>query len=207
MSIAYPLAFPATRNPARVTLRIEDTVGLQVSPLSMEQTLYDWGGDMLSADVEFGPMQRADAEPFVAFLWALRGRLGTFLMGDPAGATPRGTWAGSPQLVGDHAAGARTLSFDGFTAAATGKAGDWIQFGSGATTRLYKVLQDFTADGGGLATVEIGPRLRASLADNSAPVSTSAQGRWRLAGAAREHSIAEALKFGVRFSCIEALDG
>jgi hypothetical protein len=207
MAIAYPLAFPTVKSPRSISIRLTDVVGLQASPISLEQTLYDWGGDMLAADVELPPMVREDAEPFVAFLWALRGMVGTFLMGDPAGATPRGTWAGSPVLVGAHAAGVRTLSVDGFSAAATGKAGDWIQFGSGSSTRLHKVLEDFTADGAGLATIEIGPRTRAALADNEPLDSAGCLGRWRLASNTREFSIGEAVKYGLRFSCVEALDG
>jgi hypothetical protein len=207
MAIAYPLSFPSTRNPAEISIRILDVAGMQSSPISLEQTLYDWGGDRLEADVGFGPMVREDAEPFVAFLWALRGMVGTFLMGDPAGATPRGTWAGTPLLAGAHAAGVRTLSVDGFSAAATGKAGDWLQFGTGSSTRLHKVLVDFTADGAGLATIEIAPRLRAALADNEPLDSAGCLGRWRLASNVREFSIGEAVKYGLRFSCVEALDG
>jgi len=207
MAISYPLTFPTVAEQSRISIRLSDVVGLQSSPFSFEQTIYDWGGDRLEADVELPPMKRADAEEFVAFLWALRGPLGTFLMGDPVGASPRGTWAGSPLLVGAHAAGARTLSVDGFTGGATGKAGDWIQFGSGSSTRLHKVLQDFTADGGGAATIEIAPRLRAALADNEPLVSSSCKGRWRLASNVREYSIELAQIYGLRFSCIEALDG
>lgn len=207
MAIAYPLTFPTVKSPSRISIRILDVVGLQSSPLSMGQTLYDWGGDRLEVDVEMPPLRRADGELFVAFLWALRGTLGTFLMGDPVGAVPRGTWAGTPLLVGAHAAGARTLSVDGFSAAATGKAGDWIQFGSGSSTRLHKVLQDFTADGGGAATIEIGPRLRSALADNAPLVSSSCVGQWRLASGSREYSVGEAVQYGLRFACVEALDG
>jgi len=207
MTISYPLTFPAVKGPRSISIRLTDVVGLQASPLSMEQTLYDWGGDMLAADVDLPPMKRANAEEFVGFLWALRGVLGTFLMGDPAGATPRGTWAGAPLLAGAHAAGVRTLSVDGFSAAATGKRGDWLQFGSGASTRLHKVLEDFTADGAGLATVEIAPRLRAALADNAPLASSSCLGRWRLASNVREYTIELAQMYGLRFSCVEALDG
>jgi len=207
MAISYPLTFPTVKGPSQITIRLTDVVGVQASPISMEQKVYDWGGDMLAADVLLPPMKRANAEEFVAFLWALRGPLGTFLMGDPVGATPRGTWAGSPLLSGAHVAGARTLSVDGFTGGATGKAGDWIQFGSGSSTRLHKVLQDFTADGGGAATIEIAPRLRAALADNEPLVSSSCKGRWRLASSTREYTVELAQVYGLRFSCIEALDG
>lgn len=207
MAISYPLAFPTVKGPRQISIRLIDVVGVQSSPISLEQTSYDWGGDRLEADVALPPMKRADAEEFVGFLWSLRGMLGTFLMGDPVGATPRGTWAGTPLLAGAHAAGVRTLSVDGFSAGATGKRGDWLQFGSGSSTRLHKVLQDFTADGGGAATIEIAPRLRAALVDNEPLVSSSCKGQWRLASNAREYTIELAQVYGLRFSCVEALDG
>jgi hypothetical protein len=204
MAIPYPLTFPAVKGPRSISIRLSDVVGLQASPISLEQTLFDWGGDMLAADVALPPMRRADAEEYVGFLWALRGMLGTFLMGD--GFAPRGSWAGSPLLAGAHAAGVRTLSVDGFSAAATGKRGDWLQFGSGSSTRLHKVLEDFTADGGGLATIEIAPRLRAALADNAPLVSSSCVGHWRLASNVREYTVEIGQMYGLRFSCVEALD-
>lgn len=207
MTIAFPLAFPSTSGLREISFGALDTIGLQASPINYEQTLYDWGGDVLSAEVELPPMDRADAEVWVAFLLSLRGRLGTFTMGDPLGATPRGTWGGTPLLIGSHAAGLRTLAVDGFSVGATGKQGDWLQFGTGSSTRLHKVLVDFTADGSGAASVEIYPRLRAALSDNAPLTVTSAKGLWRLATNRRDWTIGLAQKYGLRFSCIEALDG
>lgn len=188
-------------------IRALDVIGMQGSPFTLEQTLYDWGGDMLAADVKFPPMVRADAEVVVAFLLSLRGRLGTFTMGDPAGATPMGTWGGAPLLNGAHAAGVRTLTVDGITVGGTGKAGDWFQFGSGASTRLHKVLVDFTANGSGQATIEIYPSLRTALADNAPLVTSSAKGLWRLASNSRDWSIGIAKMYGLHFGCVEARDG
>jgi len=207
MALSYPLALPNTKGMRRINIRAIDVVGLQASPLTLEQTVYDWGGDMLAADVELPPMVRADAEMWVTFLLSLRGSLGTFLMGDSVGAAPRGTWAGTPLLAGSHAAGVRTVAMDGFSAGATGKAGDWLNWGSGSSTRLHKVLQDFTADGAGQATVEIYPRLRAALADNAPVTNTNAMGLWRLASNGREWSIGLGQMYGLRFSAIEDLSG
>lgn len=206
MAISFPLAFPTTKGPRRIAIRAIDVAGLQASPLTREHTVYDWGGDGWELDIEAPPMKRADAEAWVVFLLKLRGYVGTFLAGDPVNTSPRGTWAGTPLLNGAHAAGVRTVALDGFTAAATGKEGDWLQFGTGASTRLHKVLEDFTANGAGQANVEIYPQLRAALLDNAAIVTASAKGRWRLASNVREYSIELAQVYGLRFSCIEARD-
>lgn len=205
MAISFPVSLPSTSGLNSIVIRLSDVIGLQASPITFGQTLYDWGGDFMEADISVPPMKRADAEAWVTFLWKLRGQLGTFLMGDPANSSPRGTWAGSPKVLGAHAAGVRTIAMDGFTAAATGKEGDWIQFGTGSTSELKKVLQDFTADGSGLATVEIGPRMRRPLADNDTFATSSPKGLWQLASNTREYSIGLARMYGLRFSCVEAL--
>lgn len=205
MAISFPLSFPSTSGAAGIDIRISDVVGMQSSPLTLAQTIFDWGGDVLEADIAAPSMKRADAEVWVAFLWALRGRVGTFLMGDPANSSPRGTWAGTPVVNGAHAAGVRTVALKNFTAGATGKQGDWLQFGSGSTSELHKVLVDFTADGAGLASVELGPRMRRALSDNAAIVSSGARGLWQLASNTRSYSIRLARVYGIRFSAVEAL--
>jgi hypothetical protein len=206
VAITYPLTLPTTRA-QRIEFRAHSAVGFQPAPLTLEQTIYVWQGDTWEADVIIPPMVRAEAEGVVGFLLALNGMEGTFLMGDPLNTSPRGTWAGSPLVAGSHAAGVKTVALDGFSAAATGKVGDWIQFGSGSTSRLHKVVQDFTADGGGLASVEIWPRLRTSLADNAPIVTASPKGLWRLASNARGWSLDIGQIYGLRFSAIEARDG
>ena len=137
---------------------------------------------------------------------ALNGREGTFTMGDPVNVAPRGTWAGSPKVVGPLAVGVKSIPMDGFSASATVKAGDWFQTGSGASTHLHKIVQDATADGSGLATLEIWPRTRAALVDNATFTTASPKGLWRLVDNGRNWSIGLAqLYSGLRLSCIEAL--
>lgn len=206
MAISFPVNLPSTSGPNSFVIRLSDVIGLQPSPVTFGQTLYDWGGDMLEADISVPPMKRADAEAWVAFLWKLRGRLGTFLMGDPANSSPRGTWAGSAQVNGAQVAGLRTLPLKNLTAGATGKEGDWLQLGTGATAELHKLLADFTADGSGLASAEIAPRTRRSLLDSATVVTSGAKGLWRLASNTREYSIGLARMYGLRFSAIEALE-
>lgn len=209
MAISYPRAMP-TPDIAEITLHVRDAIGLVPSPFTYQAETQDFGGQCWEADVFYPPMRRggsasAEAEEVVAWLVSLRGMLGTFLMGDPYGATPRGTWAGTPQVAGAHSAGAAELALDGFTAGATVKMGDYLNTGSGSTTHLYKVLADGTANGSGQLTVDIWPHLRTSLADNDAIVKSAAKGLWRLASNQRSWSIRQASVYGIRFSCVEAL--
>ena len=205
MSISFPLSLPTATGVQHIAVRARSVVGVGESPFTYEQQVQAMQGARWEADVQLPPMKRVDAEYWIAFLLALNGREGTFLMGDPSSPTPRGTWAGSPKVLGAHAARLKSVAMDGFTPGATVKAGDWIQDNSGSSTHLYKVLQDATADGSGLLTLEIWPPLRESLADNDVFNTTPALGIWRLASNVREYSIDMAMFYGISFSCVEAL--
>lgn len=206
--ITYPLETPSTEL-VGLTLRAVEAIGFVEAPTSFRSNTQDFGGQRWEADIELSPamMRGGELEPeeWVALLLALRGRRGTFLAGDPAGATPRGGWAGTPVVNGAHAAGASAVALDGLTAGTTVKRGDYIQFGSGLLTHLHKVTQDGTASGAGEITIDIWPFLRASLADNDAIVTTGAKGHWRLASNTRQWSIRHARLYGISFAAIEAL--
>lgn len=206
MALTYPLSLPSTRAPRRMRIDMSSVVGVQDAPLTLEHTVYVWQGDRWEGMLEWGEMNRSDAAAVIGFIAALNGPEGTFLAGDPLAATPLGTWGGTPLLNGAHAAGVKTLTVDGFTAAATGKSGDYIQFGSGSTTRLHLVVQDFTANGSGQATLEIWPRLRAALADNAPLVKSAALGLWRLAAQVRGYDINDVRISGIALPIVEARD-
>lgn len=206
MAISYPLSFPTVTGLRSIAISAVSSVGASVSPLSFSQQIYEHPGETWRAVIEVPPLtDRATAAAWIAFLVKLNGRRGTFLMGDPNGATPRGSWAGVPRLLGAHAARAKTISIDGFTPGATGKEMDWLQFGSGLSTRLHQVVADFTADGAGVGTVEIWPGLREAQADNAVPVVDAPQGLWRLADNVRQWTLGLATTYGLSFTAVETL--
>lgn len=183
MSISYPLDLPIG-GIKRVTFQHRSAVSVSRSPFTFAQQVFAHQGDMWSASLEFIEMEREDAEEWIGWRLSLNGSEGTFLLGDPKYTSPRGTWEmGSPlaSVNGTHAAGVKTVALKDFTVGATGKIGDWLQFGSGATSRLHKVVQDFTADGSGLANVEIWPSLREDLANGDSFVTSSPKGLFCLA--------------------------
>ena len=207
MSISYPLALPTTSVPRSVSFKAQSKVGYQSSPFTGEQTVYAHQGEWFEAQVDLPAMQRANADYWISFLLALNGMEGTFLMGDPAGANPRGSWsAGSPQIGvnGAHAAGVKTVGLCGLLNGATGKAGDWIQFGSGSGAQLHKLVQDFTATASGNVSIEIWPRTKNALSNLDVPVVNSAVGLWRLSSNEREWSIEEAQMYGISFGAVQA---
>jgi len=136
----------------------------------------------------------------------MNGQYGTFLLGDPANTAPRGVGTGTPLVKGGSQTG-DSLITDGWTNSTTGilKAGDWIQLGSGSSSRLHKVLDDVNSDSGGNATLTIWPSLRSSPADNAVITVNSPKGQWRLATNEMQYSIDEASVYGITFACVEAL--
>ena len=206
MAISYPRNPPAG-TPKRISFRLNSVVGASVSPFTGSQQIYAHQGQFWSAEVELPPMLAATAEAWLGFLLSLNGREGTFLMGDPTRASSRGIGTGTPLVKGASQTG-NTLLTDGWTAGQTGilKAGDYIQLGSGTSTRLHKLREDADSDGSGNATLEIWPRLRSAPADNAAITVSSAKGHWRLADNEQGWSIEEAGVYGISFACVEAFE-
>lgn len=208
MAASYPLTIPGTGF-RTITVRPSGSAAVSESPYTGAQQVYVHAREVWAAQIELPSfVSRAEAEAWRAgFLLALNFREGTFLMpGDPVNTTPMGTWAGSPKVLGAHAAGLKTIAMDGYGAGATVKAGDWLQTGSGSSTHLHQVTKDATADGSGLLTLEIWPRTRAALADNATFTTTDPVGLWRLAMSQAEYSqLVGKVYGGMTISCAEAL--
>lgn len=205
MAISYPVNFPAV-GIRSMTIRARNVVGISASPFTGQQQVYKHQGQWWESEVTLPPMKRADAEQVVAFLISLSGRFGTFLLGDNANTSPRGVGTGTPLVNGGGQTG-DTLITDGWTTSQTGilKAGDWIQLGSGAGTRLHKVLEDANSDGSGNATFTLWPNLRLVPSNDDPLIVSSPKGIWRLSSNETEFSIDEASIYGITFACIEAL--
>ena len=180
MAITYPLSLPTVKNIANIVLTARNSIAVSTSPFTLTQQVMQHQGSRWEANVTLPPMKRSSAEEWIAFLISLNGQYGTFLLGDPSGATARGsasTNAGTPLVNGGSQTGT-TLNIDGAPNSATGylKAGDYIQLGSGSGTQLYKVLADANSNGSGQVSLDIWPALRSSPADNATVVVASAKG-------------------------------
>lgn len=192
---------------ASVRFSAHAVVAISQSPFTGQQQVQEYSGKLLQATISVPPMERNDAEEVIAFLLKLNGKRGTFLMGDPTGATPRGIATGTPLVNGAHAAAATSLVTDGWTISQTGilKAGDYIQLGSGSSSRLYKNLNDVNSDGSGNATLDIWPGLRSAAANNDPIVVSNCKSVWRLASNDMTWDIGEARIYGIEFSATEAI--
>ena len=92
--ITSPLALPTHTGFAQIEMRATNAVAYSRSPFTFSGQAFAYPGQMWTADITLPPMKRADAEQWVAWLISLRGQLGTFLLGDPTGVTPRGSALG-----------------------------------------------------------------------------------------------------------------
>ena len=193
MSITYPLALPTSIGIADITLSANNAVAISQSPFTFQQQIIRHPGQRWMASVTIPPVRRDLAEPWIAFLLALNGPVGTFLLGDPNGKAPQGT-ATSATITGTAGSSGPTITMTG-----TLLAGDYIQVGSGATATLHKVLQD--RDGTGV--VDIWPALRSDVTDATVTL-TNTVGRFRLSGNQQSFNINDASIYGISFDAVEA---
>ena len=196
MAITYPISMPTGSAIRSVTFTAQNAVAYSRSPFTFSGQAHAYSGEMWTADITLKPMAEGDAEAWSAFLTSLRGQFGTFLLGNPFRNSLRSSNAPTSVTISG-AAGARSV-----TVAMTGTllAGDYFQLGSGATARLYKVLQDQT-DGG---TLEIWPSLRATASSASAAI-TSPVGAFRLASNETSWSVNNLAHYGISFGAMEAI--
>ena len=190
----YPLALPVHTGIRSIEFRTMNAVAYERSPFTFSGQAQAAAGQMWMADVTLPPMQRDDAEKWVAWLVSLRGQFGTFHLGDPLADAARGT-ATSVSITGSAGSNSVSVSMSG-----TLLAGDWFGIGGGSTRRLYKV----TSDQSGSGTLNIYPSLRSDASGASADL-TYPQGTFRLASNETSWSVNEAAIYGISFSAMEAL--
>lgn len=209
MAETYPLSLPTHTGIASVTWTSENTVAITESPFTYSQQVVKHAGQRWSGTFVLPRMNRDDADYWNAFLLRLDGSYGTFLLGDPLAATPRGSAASSPgtPVVNGGSQTGNELSIDGLPVSATGylKAGDYIQVGSGVSSRLHRVLQDVDTNASGEATLNLWPDLRTSPVDGSSIAVSNAKGVFRLSTSNTDYTISSDSFYTLSFSFVEAL--
>jgi len=197
MAITYPLTPPAAIRIASLRFSAISAVARNISPFTFSSQSYNWTGTMLSGDVECPPMNRADAEELIGFL--IMAARGTFYFRDYANGTQRGNMSSNPQLDGAHVANTTTITIDG--GSGSWAVGDYIQLGTGSSSKLHKITQVNSA-----TSYEIFPLLRTNYPDNTTIVYSNAVGVFRLGTTTCDWSIDTAKKYGLNFSIFEAIN-
>lgn len=193
MAITYPLALPAGRAIRGVTMEAVNSGAVSRSPFTFNSQVFTYSGEMWRADVTLKPMRRADASAWISWAVKLRGRTGTFLLGDPFGQVARGT-ATSATVTGS--ARDRTLAV---SMTGTLLEGDYIQIGTGADASLHMVLEDQSGSG----SLEVWPAIRK---DRSAAALTlsSPKGVFQMVSNVATWSVDQLSLYGITFAAEEA---
>lgn len=195
MAITYPLSLPTSIGIAQIELRAVNAVGMSMSPFTFSQQTVVHQGQRWEASISIPTTRREYTAPWKAFLTALRGRSGTFLLSDPDYVSPRGTASGTPTVTGSAGDSSVAVVLTGSLLA-----GDYIQLGTGLNARLHQVLEDQTGNG----TLEIWPALRDNYTTASVVIS-SPTGLFRLASNQTSWAIDNSSAYSISFDCVEVV--
>ena len=204
---SYPLSLPSSPSNFRTSeWTIVSTVAVNVSPYTYSSQSADFGGYAWRTVVTLPPMKREEADEWQVFFMQLHGRFGTFLLGDPDSKTIQGGCTGTIQTNAAHSVGAYDVTIDGAPASTIiFKKGDYVQFGSGATSKLHMIVADITSNSSGVATLQIEPPLKTALSDNSTVVYSNTKGVFRMDSNELTWNADQLSVYGISFSCSEVI--
>ena len=202
---SYPLTLPTVTGIKTQNFGLTRTISVSQSPFTKQEQVYQHEGEQWKATFTLPPMKKDSASIWLAFLMSLRGRRGTFKMGDQDRKTIQGTATGTV-LVNGAAQTGNAINLDGFTASRANVflAGDYIQINS----YLYMVTANVTANGSGEATVYVEPSLRTGIEainDNTTVLYSNTTTLMRLDTNFTNWDSNHVSVYGISFACSEAL--
>ena len=210
MAITYPLSLPTTIGIGEIELRANNVVGVSQSPFTYKQQVVQHQGQRWEASVSIPPVRKDLAEAWIAFLISLKGPVGTFYLGDPNMATPRGTISAgaSVTLASAAAAGDETVALTKSAGPEKSNVflpGDYIQIGTDSSRTLHKVLNTVDWDINGAGTADIWPHIRGTVSSGTSVVHQSTTGKFRLTSGLTSWSINNASTYGISFDAVEVI--
>jgi hypothetical protein len=202
---SYPLTLPTVTGIKTQNFGLNRVVAVTESPFTNQEQVYEHDGAQWKATFTLPPMKKDSASIWLAFLMSLRGRRGTFKIGDQDRKTIQGTATGTVLVRGAAQTG-NAINLDGFTASRANVflAGDYIQINS----YLYMVSANVTADGSGQATVYVEPSLRTGIEainDNTTVVYSNTTTVMKLDTNELNWDTNNVSVYGISFSCSESL--
>jgi hypothetical protein len=211
VSITYPLVLPSTLKWKTTSWDSEDRTAEIRSPFTGHGQALVWPYQRWTPTLTLVAMKRDDAQDWAAWLRSLRGRSGTFLLGDPTRRLPLGqaaTFPGTPRVKGAGQSGG-SLLIDGAPASKEGwlKRGDLVQLGAGASARLHEISEGVNTSAAGEAALELWPDLRESPADDSAIVLANPVGVFNRTSDVVRVPTDQAGIYNLAFDCIDTLRG
>ena len=202
---SYPLTFPTNVGVQTQRFALVRTVAVSSSPFTGQDQVVQHEGEFWTTQIKFPPMLKVNAAPIIAFLLQLRGRRGTFALGDQDRKTIQGVATGTIRVNGASQTG-NQVALDGFANSTNNvfKAGDYIQINS----YLYMVTEDVNSNGSGEANVKIEPSLRQSIetiADDATVLYSNTKTLFRLDSNETGWDTDQISKYGITLSASESL--
>lgn len=202
-STSYPLTMPTSPSNFKTsTFQLERRSAISESPFTGKQQVQLFSNfSFWRAQLTLPPMKRTDAGAWTAFFAKLRGRSGTFLLGDPDG-SKQGSGTGSITLASATAVGNTRISTTGYNegSGVVLKAGDYISINND----LHLVIADATKSSTNV-NVDIEPPMRAIHSQGATVTISSAKGVFRLDSETISWDANEVSVYGFSFSCSEAI--
>ena len=202
---SYPLTLPTVTGITTQNWGLERVVAVTESPFTNQEQVYEHEGAQWRATFTLPPMKKESAAVWLAFLMSLRGRRGTFKIGDQDRKTIQGVATGTILVNGDAQTG-NAINLDGFANSTNNvfKAGDYIQINS----YLYMVSADVNSDASGEATVYVEPSLRTGIEainDDTTVVYSNTTTVMRLDSNELNWDTNNVSVYGISFACSEVL--
>ena len=217
MAVTYPVTFgPLATNFGRQilssTFGIQRSNAISQSPWTGATQIAQFDLALWEAEIKTVLLNETDVLAWQSFLVSMQGTYGTFLMGDPDRPAPKGKVGPSATAKVITAAAARSstvriqISNSISTTDPSFLAGDYIQLGSGSTSRLYQLTQDITSTGGSFnADAHIQPPLRSAAALNDPVSIRKCVGLFRLSDDAVKWPSSNTKMTQISFSAVEAI--
>ena len=202
---SYPLTLPTATGVTTQNFGLTRTIAVSVSPFTKQEQVFQHEGEQWKATFTLPPMKKDKAAIWLSFLMSLRGRRGTFKLGDQDRKTIQGTATGTVRVNGASQTG-NSINLDGFTASRANVflAGDYIQINS----YLYMVSANVTANGSGEAAVLVEPSLRTGIEainNDTVVIYSNTTTLMRLDTNFTNWDTNKVSVYGISFSCSEAL--
>ena len=202
---SYPLTLPTVTGITTQNWAMERVVAVTESPFTNQEQVFEHEGAQWKATFTLPPMKKESAAVWLAFLMSLRGRRGTFKIGDQDRKTIQGVATGTILVNGASQTG-NAINLDGFANSTNNvfKAGDYIQINS----YLYMISADVNSNSSGEATVYVEPSLRSGIEvinDNTTVIYTNTTTVMRLDSNELNWDTNNVSVYGISFACSEAL--
>ena len=202
---SYPLTLPTVTGVRTQNWGLNRVVAVTESPFTLQQQTFEHEGSQWRTTMTLPPMKKDNAATWLAFFMSLRGRRGTFKLGDQDRKTIQGVATGTIRVNGASQTG-NQVALDGFANSTSNvfKAGDYIQINS----YLYMVIENATSNGSGQANVKIEPALRSGIEtinDDTTVLYSNTTTLMRLDNNEFNWDTNQVSVYGISFSCSEAL--